>query len=502
MGYQFIHVDCWARAKGGGRSKKGKGGRTWSAAEIVAEAQRREGACPHIPAPSPPILLHGAQPEVALAMAEAWAAEARDIQGRRLRSDGACLLAGVITFPRDRPVGEWQEFRAASQGWLKKKWGQQLVSVVEHTDEEHPHFHFFCVPSVGSRFGQIHPGKAAVDRVREGKGTKKEENWQYRLAMKAFQDEFQEEVAIAHGLARLGPGRRRLTRGEWKAEQAVAKFQACEMHRIERSAELVDLEKNNFEEMAEMAKTERQRLAAARRELEEIIMEVKKQDEQRAKEIHRTAQDRISAGRMSIERQKIWEKKRDEFLIPPKELSHHQAERRRELARKYDYLMYPQDVRRRAVEASRQGGEALRQIETLRRTAREAQNSAEGRLNYLQDRILECKPWQILEKAKLATERREIEAKIAATRTEQKRLALAEKKLIASCPVEVVARYRYSQEDEREKAIAELLRREVAEAEAERREAAEAKERSERMAMRPTAPKIKKSGGWSPPSPG
>lgn len=39
-----------------------------------------------------------------------------------------------------------------------------------------------------------------------------------------MQDEFSKKVAMGHGLTRIGPGRRRLTRAQWKAEKAQAAF--------------------------------------------------------------------------------------------------------------------------------------------------------------------------------------------------------------------------------------------------------------------------------------
>lgn len=495
MGYQFIHVSCYARVAG---VKKVGGHSIFS---IVAEAERREGDCPHIEAPQPPILIFGCRPSEAAAQAVEWADESKDAMGRGTRKDGLCLAAGVITWPSDRPEAEWAEYRDCSVKWLQKQHGKRLLSVVEHTDEAHRHIHYYMVPQPGERFDVLHSGRAAAAAAKAAGAKKGDQNRAYIDAMRAWQADFHREVSQHHGLTRLGPRRRRLTRAEWRAEQSVAQHQACELARLERAGELVDLAQGNLEQAAHLAEVEAERHKKARRELEEIIMEVKKQDKQRAKEIHQTAQDRISAGRMSIERQKIWEKKRDEFLIPPKELSYNQAERRRELARKYDYLMYPAEVRRQAVETSRQGGEALRRIEDGQREAGKAENQWDRQVDYLRGQAAELKPWHLLEKARVSSKLREAEAALAAARAEQKSLALAEKKLIASCPVEVVARYRYSQEEEREKAIAELLRREVSEAEAERREAAEAKERHERMAMRPAPAKEKKPGGWSPPRP-
>lgn len=44
----------------------------------------------------------------------------------------------------------------------------------------------------------------------------------YKAAMREWQDSYHDAVAAPCGLTRLGPTRRRLTREEWKAEQAQA----------------------------------------------------------------------------------------------------------------------------------------------------------------------------------------------------------------------------------------------------------------------------------------
>ena len=489
MSYQFLHLESYARVAG-----KGKAG-GHDLASIAAEAERGPEACQHIEQPQPPTLIFGCMPSEAAATAQDWAEQARDARGHALRKDGLALAAGVISWPEDRPKEEWPAYRAEAVEWLKKQYGQRLLSVVEHKDEPYLHIHFYAVPLPGERFDLLHPGRTAAQQAKADGAKKGEQNESYKAAMRSWQDDFFQRVGSRHGLTRLGPRRRRLTRCQWKAEQSAAKLMACEISRLERSGELIALAKENLAETTKMAEAERQMQVAARRELEEIMQKIKREDETRAIEINRVVQDRVAIAKVSAMRQKIWEKKRGEFLIPPKELSYNQAERRRELAKEYDYLMYSQDVRRRAVEASRQGGDALYQIKAERRKARESQNNAEGRLYHLQDRISECKPWHLLEKAKLAAERREIEARIAAAKAEQKRLAQVEKKLISSCPSEVVEKYRHRKEEEREKAIAGLLRREAEEAEA------EAKERREPSAMRPAA-KPKESGRWSPPSPG
>jgi hypothetical protein len=34
--------------------------------------------------------------------------------------------------------------------------------VVEHTDEENPHLHFYIVPKIGQKLDELHDGKKAV----------------------------------------------------------------------------------------------------------------------------------------------------------------------------------------------------------------------------------------------------------------------------------------------------------------------------------------------------
>ena len=158
----------------------------------------------------------------AAALAESWANDARDAQGRALRRDGLALAAGVVSLPAEQEA-DWPRFREATVAWLKGQYGERLRSVVEHTDESHPHLHFYAVPLPGERFEVLHPGRlAAAEKARQG-AKKGAQNTEYKRAMVGWQDDFARSVAADFGLARLGPGRRRLTRGEWQAEQAQAK---------------------------------------------------------------------------------------------------------------------------------------------------------------------------------------------------------------------------------------------------------------------------------------
>lgn len=214
MAYQFIHVESYSRSS----PKKGKNG-GHSVASVVNEAIREPNSIPHVDNPKPPTYIYGKPLESLEATCEEWAASMTDAKGRKLRKDALCLAAGVVSMPEDTTPEAWATFRADAVGHLQKKYGDRLQTVIEHTDESHPHLHFYVVPRLGERFEMIHQGKlAAADVKREG-GLKGAQNQAYKSAMRAYQDEFFEGVGIKNGLTRIGPGRRRLTREEWKLEQ-------------------------------------------------------------------------------------------------------------------------------------------------------------------------------------------------------------------------------------------------------------------------------------------
>ena len=218
MSYQFLHLEAYARTG----SKQHGQPRKWSAREIAAEAMREPDACPHVEQPQPPVVLHGCTPAEAANQAEDWANAATDAKGRKLRRDGLALAAGVVSLPAEQRQ-DWPRFREATVAWLREQYGERLRSVVEHTDEKHPHLHFYAVPMAGERFEMLHPGRqAAAEKARQG-AKKGAQNAAYKQAMVKWQDDFQNAVAAHFALTRRGPGKRRLTRGAWRAEQEQAR---------------------------------------------------------------------------------------------------------------------------------------------------------------------------------------------------------------------------------------------------------------------------------------
>lgn len=214
MGYQFLHVESYARVSG--KSKAGG----HSIRSIIAEATREPGACPHVASPAPPVHLFGCSLSEVEALATAWGNESKDARGHALRKDGLCLLAGVVSAPDDMDDEGWESLKADTIEWLNRD--GSLLSVIEHADESHRHVHFFKIPAAGARFETIHPGRAASEAARKAGATKGQQNRAYKRAMSHLQNDFFDEVAMFSGLTRLGPARRRLTRSGWHQEQAAA----------------------------------------------------------------------------------------------------------------------------------------------------------------------------------------------------------------------------------------------------------------------------------------
>jgi hypothetical protein len=143
------------------------------------------------------------------------------VKGRKLRIDAPVLLAGVISYPREGE--DWQEFKETALEWLKGEYGDNLVSVVEHQDEKHPHLHFYAVPKPGQAFNDIHGGRAASAEAKRKGEPKAAQLRAHNKAMRAWQDRLYTGVCRKFGMARLGPKRQRLTRSEYMSRQLVEK---------------------------------------------------------------------------------------------------------------------------------------------------------------------------------------------------------------------------------------------------------------------------------------
>lgn len=234
MAYQFVHLESWSRkADAKGRSTD----------FIFDEASRKPVACVHVADPKPPTVIYGVGVEEARAMHDAAACAAKTMakgKPRKVRLDQKTLHSVVASHPytvdevradktKLAEVREWERLTIA---WLRNQYGSALKSVVRHTDEKQWHLHAYVIATSDPELKAMnfHPGAIAKRAVkaagrRPGEDTKalnKRADHAYKAAMRSWQDSYHDAVAAPCGLTRLGPTRRRLTRDEWKAEQAQA----------------------------------------------------------------------------------------------------------------------------------------------------------------------------------------------------------------------------------------------------------------------------------------
>lgn len=255
--YQFVHVESYSRSSPKtAQHKNSKSGKASSKSGghcvkyIVDEATREKDSIPHVDNPLPPILHYGKPLDQLETTCEAWASTMTDSRGHKLRKDALCLAAGIVSAPHDIEPEAWEKFRSDSIDWLKEKYGDALESVIEHTDESHPHLHFYVVPKPGQRFESIHQGRAAAAMEKGQGGKKGEQNQAYKAAMREFQDEFFDSVGIQHGFTRIGPGKRRLTREEWKLEQIQAAAAAKTINVAQATVTLSKVEAQTIKQQA------------------------------------------------------------------------------------------------------------------------------------------------------------------------------------------------------------------------------------------------------------
>jgi hypothetical protein len=195
---------------------------------IVAEATRVPANSPHVAHPIKPNLVYGVDPMEVGEEAASLALRARDRAGRKLRSNGVVLLAGVVSYPM--PISSMGEFvsdydaynlwRGMVVDWLMQEHGDRLKSVVEHVDEDMLHLHFFTLPilGVGNRldFAQAHPGRDALNDAVDRGVCKAAQQAVYTQAMIDYQDRLHSQVSAFFGHERLGPRRRRIERERHK----------------------------------------------------------------------------------------------------------------------------------------------------------------------------------------------------------------------------------------------------------------------------------------------
>lgn len=219
MGYQFIHVNYYSRVA----SKKSSSKKSIS--DVLSEVRRVPSHSLHVAKPAAPKLLLGSLESIESDV-ETYAASVVDGLGRKLRKDGLCLLAGVVSVPDDLPEVEWKYYKKAAIEFLKNEYKDCLKAVIEHDDEAHRHIHFYAIPRLKEPFDSICCGRNAQRLAAVANEIKSVQTKAYCDAMRDFQKRFHRRVSKSFGLSRFGPRRRRLTRAAWRIEQQKAKEDA------------------------------------------------------------------------------------------------------------------------------------------------------------------------------------------------------------------------------------------------------------------------------------
>ncbi|PZU25045.1 MAG: hypothetical protein DI589_02320 [Shinella sp.] len=267
MGYQFIHLESFARKP----DAKGRG-----TDFIFAEASRKPEASVHVENPLPPVVVFGVGLEAVQKIHDTAAAEATiAVKGghtRRVARDKKTLHTVVASYPatmgeiRGDPVKrkEAEDWEKRTINWLRSQYGDDLKSVIRHEDEEYFHIHAYIVPvdEPGMSALKFHPGVTAKRAIMDGgkddedkKALSKRADAAYKQAMREWQDSYHQAVAVPCGLTRLGPQRRRLSRDEWQREQVQAK---ALQQTIERAKQV----KKDGETYIDRTKAEASKIAA------------------------------------------------------------------------------------------------------------------------------------------------------------------------------------------------------------------------------------------------
>lgn len=280
MAYQFIHAETYSRKK---TDKK------FSAKEILDEAKRTDGACPHVENPEPPNLVYGLSLDDLESLHDEKCSSMKMTnnkgQTRSIRKDQQTLGTVVLSFPsiaeKEDPKAynqNYENWKKLSVDWLKEKYGDELKTVVEHVDESHPHLHAYLLPedAKADKYNIGRNSKSAFLKSDEAKKLEPKEankvgDRVYKQAWREWQDSYYEKVGIPCGLSRIGPGGRRLSRVEWQKEKQQS-----------QSLKRAISQKNNF-----VSKTKEK----AKQESDQLIQEAKQQAQKILADADRKLQD-------------------------------------------------------------------------------------------------------------------------------------------------------------------------------------------------------------------
>lgn len=254
-GYQFSRIQTYS-LKGNSANR--------SALSVLSENSRVAGSANHVKNPIPPRLLFGIDPIEIAPIIDKRITEAKAGlrgTGQRIQSNTHVLEGAVYSHPLTvedllRSKSDctsylsWRKDAIAFAIADAKRRGLEVLSVVEHLDEPHPHIHILSIPFLNDSNKRLdakicHPGHVANKEAAQAGKNPKEQMQAYRDAMKRWQDRVWESVSVKHGLTRIGPRLKRLTQREYTEQKNIAQIIAKTHKHLEvlqkETSELTDL---------------------------------------------------------------------------------------------------------------------------------------------------------------------------------------------------------------------------------------------------------------------
>ena len=307
-GYQFAHIENWSRTRAAGSlhhqsGKRRNGATAWTVEEVLAEAERLEGHRFHLAPDGPSLeIVAGAASsfdelrelhERASSVRESFPytdpkTGKRKTRKRKVAGNARTLHTCVFSLPvlsKDAHADPKLEEKCRSvllqaveheRRRVESLGGTAALSVF-HWDEKNVHVHFFALDLERGRVKQLHPGQRAkqgflddpANAGLDGNALGKGANRAYCDALRRWQSDLHAEVFRDAGLMRVGPGRKRLTRAEYRdAKKAAADRAEDSDRKIKLNAATADLFRASraFEAYREAAQ---EQIAAAEREVAE-----------------------------------------------------------------------------------------------------------------------------------------------------------------------------------------------------------------------------------------
>lgn len=326
-GPQFLHIQSYSR-------KANKIGQ--SVQQILDEAGRAPEFCQHVENPEPPNLIYGLTPlqvrEKHDEIVESGYVEVALNDGtsarRGIRKDRHTLLTAVASYPLltkqvaaesacREAYAHWIELNVC---WLKETFGDRLISVVEHVDEEHPHIHAFILPFDDPSCSARHLNPAwkakqdaeasARENGKPAKEAVKLGNLAYRARGRELQDQYFAEVGLPAGLTRVGPKRERLSREQWKQRKEQARRDAAQIRQMtERIEQIADIEAQLDADADRRAEEIVRKLDAAEALFAEALS-AQSQAEEEAQEVRARTNETVAAMKQEVQAKLDTEAKR------------------------------------------------------------------------------------------------------------------------------------------------------------------------------------------------